>query len=214
MSKITIFGGTGYVGSNVARNAVSRNHEVTVVSRNAPAEKISGVSYVVGSITNRDLVQKQAAESDVIFSCITPRGDLSETFVDEMMKLAEVCRQHGVRFGSAGGAGSLRVSEGGPLLMDAEGFPAMVRPGSVIMTEVLAGLRNTPEDLDWFVISPAAGFRVGEPGQATGSYRVGGDVLLTDAEGNSFISGRDLGLAVVDEIEVPKHRRARFTVAY
>jgi putative NADH-flavin reductase len=98
--------------------------------------------------------------------------------------------------------------------MDAEGFPAMVRPGSVIMTEVLAGLRNTPEDLDWFVISPAAGFRVGEPGQATGSYRVGGDVLLTDAEGNSFISGRDLGLAVVDEIEVPKHRRARFTVAY
>jgi putative NADH-flavin reductase len=39
-------------------------------------------------------------------------------------------------------------------------------------------------------------------------------VLLTDAEGRSEISGADFGVAVVDEIEDPKHRRARFTVAY
>jgi putative NADH-flavin reductase len=98
--------------------------------------------------------------------------------------------------------------------MDTEGFPPMVRPGSAILTEVLAQLRKTPDDLDWFVMSPAAGFRVGEPGVATGSYRTGGDVLLTDSEGNSYISGSDFGLAVVDEIETPKHPRARFTVAY
>ncbi len=98
--------------------------------------------------------------------------------------------------------------------MDTDGFPPTVRPGSVIMTDLLAALRKTPEDLDWFVISPAAGFRVGEPGEATGRYRVGGDVLITDESGNSFISGSDLGLAVVDEIENPKHHRARFTVAY
>jgi putative NADH-flavin reductase len=39
-------------------------------------------------------------------------------------------------------------------------------------------------------------------------------VLLTDAEGNSYISGEDLAVALVDEIETPAHRRARFTVAY
>ncbi|MEY4499335.1 MAG: hypothetical protein RL319_323 [Actinomycetota bacterium] len=214
MGRITLFGGTGYVGSNVAKHAAARGHQVTVVSRNEPAEKIDGVNYVSGSVTDRVLVANLLANTDVAFSSITPRGDLSELFVDEMLTLAEACRKSGVRFGSAGGAGSLRVSEGGPLLMDTEGFPPTVRPGSVIMTEVLAALRETPEDLDWFVISPAAGFRVGEPGEATGQYRVGGDVLIKDAEGNSFISGSDLGLAVVDEIENAKHHRARFTVAY
>jgi putative NADH-flavin reductase len=214
MSRITLFGGTGYVGSNVAKHAVARGHQVTVVSRNEPADKIIGVNYVTGTVTDRDLVANLLANTDVAFSSITPRGDLSETFVDEMLALAESCRKAGVRFGSAGGAGSLRVSDGGPLLMDTEAFPPMVRPGSVIMTEVLAALRKTPEDLDWFVISPAAGFRVGEPGEATGHYRIGGEVLITDEAGNSFISGSDLGLAVVDEIETPKHHRARFTVAY
>ncbi len=214
MSRITLFGGTGYVGSNVAEHAVARGHQVTVVSRNEPAEKIAGVTYVAGSVTDRELVTRLLANSDVAFSSITPRGDLSEVFVDEMLTLAEACRKAGVRFGSAGGAGSLHVSQGGPLLMDTDGFPPTVRPGSVIMTDLLAALRKTPEDLDWFVISPAAGFRVGEPGEATGRYRVGGDVLITDESGNSFISGSDLGLAVVDEIENPKHHRARFTVAY
>lgn len=214
MSKITIFGGTGYVGSNVAKHAVARGHLVTVVSRNEPSERIPGVEYVTGTVTDRQLVDELVSNSDVVFSCITPRGDLSETFVEEMLTLAETCRKHGTRFGSAGGAGSLKVSEGGGYLMDSEGFPPTVRAGSVIMNSVLEALRKTPEDLDWFVLTPAAGFRVGEPGEPTGHYRIGGDVLLTDAEGKSFISGSDFGLAVVDEIESPKHHRTRFTVAY
>lgn len=44
--------------------------------------------------------------------------------------------------------------------------------------------------------------------------RVGGDVLPSDEEGTSFISGADFGAAVVDEVERPAHRRARSTVAY
>ena len=63
-------------------------------------------------------------------------------------------------------------------------------------------------------VSPAGGFGSYNPGEFRGEYRVGGDVLLTDAEGNSDISGADFGVAIVDEIEVPAHRRKRFTVAY
>jgi uncharacterized protein len=37
---------------------------------------------------------------------------------------------------------------------------------------------------------------------------------VTDAAGESFISGADLAVAVVDEIETPKHSRERFTVGY
>lgn len=52
------------------------------------------------------------------------------------------------------------------------------------------------------------------PGERTGQYRVGGDVLLTDDAGESHLSGQDLAVALVDEIEAPKHHRTRFTVAY
>ncbi len=63
-------------------------------------------------------------------------------------------------------------------------------------------------------MSPAGSFGPWAAGEYTGEYRVGGDVLLTDAAGESAISGADFGVGVVDEIETPEHRRARFTLAY
>jgi putative NADH-flavin reductase len=48
----------------------------------------------------------------------------------------------------------------------------------------------------------------------TGAYRLSDEVLLTDADGKSEISGADLAQAVVDEIEQPRHRRRRFHVAH
>ena len=48
----------------------------------------------------------------------------------------------------------------------------------------------------------------------TGSYRTGGDVLVTQADGSSEISGTDFALAYVDEIEQHAHPRQRFTVGH
>ncbi|MYT25222.1 epimerase, partial [Streptomyces sp. SID7760] len=52
------------------------------------------------------------------------------------------------------------------------------------------------------------------PGRRTGSFRVGGDTLLTDADGNSAVSAEDYAVAFVDEIEQGAHPRARICVAY
>lgn len=60
-------------------------------------------------------------------------------------------------------------------------------------------------------MSPAAFI---EPGKRTGRYRVGTDQLLTDEKGESKISMEDYAKAIVDEIETPRFRRQRFTVAY
>ena len=49
---------------------------------------------------------------------------------------------------------------------------------------------------------------------ARGTYRVGGDVLLSDENGVSEISGADFAHAIIDEVESPSHRRARMSVAY
>ena len=61
---------------------------------------------------------------------------------------------------------------------------------------------------------PAGGFGPWNEGERTGTYRDGGDVLVTDAEGESNISGADFAVAFVDEIEHPKHSRERFSVGY
>ena len=66
-------------------------------------------------------------------------------------------------------------------------------------------------DLDWTNLSPAAMI---EPGERTSNYRTGSDILLTDAQGNSRISAEDYAVAMVDELERPKHVRQRFTLAY
>ena len=52
------------------------------------------------------------------------------------------------------------------------------------------------------------------PGTRTGKYRVGKDHLLIDDKGESRISLEDYAVAMIDEMEQPKHHRERFTVGY
>jgi hypothetical protein len=65
--------------------------------------------------------------------------------------------------------------------------------------------------LDWTFLSPS---RIFFPGSRTGQFRVGEDTLLFDAAGKSSISLEDYAIALVDEIETPRHARSRFTVGY
>jgi putative NADH-flavin reductase len=52
------------------------------------------------------------------------------------------------------------------------------------------------------------------PGERTGHYRTTDETMLFDASGNSFISFEDYAVAVLDELEHPKHVGRRFGVAY
>jgi uncharacterized protein len=98
--------------------------------------------------------------------------------------------------------------------VDLPAFPEAHKGEALAQADVLAALRETHADGDWFYLSPALSFGSSAPDEATGRYRIGGDVVLTDADGNSSISGADYAKAFVDEIEKPEHRRQRFSVAY
>lgn len=65
---------------------------------------------------------------------------------------------------------------------------------------------------NWTYLSPSAGLV--RPGERTGRFRVGGDQLLVAADGSSGISAEDLAVAILDEIEQPRHIQRRFTVGY
>ena len=66
-------------------------------------------------------------------------------------------------------------------------------------------------DLDWTMLSPSLLFTAGE---RTGVFRLGKDTLLTGADGKSWISFEDYSIALLDELENPKHLKSRFTVGY
>lgn len=216
MTRITVLGGTGYTGRHIAATAAAKGHDVTTWSRSAPAEPVEGATHRTGDLSDPAVVAAAVEGADVVVSAVSPRGELAEqgALRGILATAAQQAQERGVRLGVIGGAGSLHVAEGGPLLVDTPDFPEAFAQEARELTAVLQDLRASDEALDWFFLSPAAGFGAYAPGEATGSYRTGGDVLLADERGESFISGEDLALAVVDEIEQPAHPRARFTVAY
>lgn len=214
MTNVTVIGGSGYAGSHIVEAAAVRGLEVTSVTRTESAEQIAGVTYALGSILDAEARARALADADVVVVAVSPRGSMVGEVRPAIAALAAEARDAGVRLGVIGGAGSLQSVEGGPLLSDGPEFAEAVLPEAREMGAVLDDLRDGPTDLDWFFVSPAEVFGPWAAGEYRGEYRVGGDVVLRDANGQSQISGADFGVAIVDEIETPVHHRARFTVAY
>ncbi|MDR1808664.1 MAG: NAD(P)H-binding protein [Propionibacteriaceae bacterium] len=214
MARISVIGGTGYAGRAIVQEAAARGHSVTSLSRKEPAEPVAGVTYTTGSALDLADLAEATAGADAIIGALSPRGPMEGQVRGAVDKLIDLADTQNARLGVIVGAGSLLTAPLGPRVMDTPEFPAAVVPEAEEMTQVLEDLAASPASLRWFAVSPAGGFGAHAPGSRTGQYRVGGDVLLVDAAGQSYISAEDLAVAVVDEIERPAHERARFTVAY
>lgn len=203
--QVLLLGVTGTIGRRIAGELKSRGHQVTGGSRTGTA--IDGVTPAVVDPTNPKSVAAAAAGKDAIISSvhIDPDNNIAVT-----LGVLDGARQAGVRrILNVGGAGSLEVAPGVQLL-DAPAFPEEYKAVARAHRDTLP-LWRASEDLDWTYISPPAMIA---PGKRTGTYRVGGDQLLADAEGNSAISAEDYAMALVDELEKGDAIRKRITVAY
>ena len=205
MSKIAILGISGQAGSRIASELLARRHSVTGIAR-----KIDGVA-------SRPGLELKAADASAVEALVPLlRGHdavISATRFaggPDAATLIAAAKRAGVpRLLVVGGAGSLEVAPG-QALIDTPNFPAAYKPEASAGGAMMASLRQEKE-LDWTFLSPSALFA---PGERTGSFRVGGDALLSDAQGKSAISMEDYAIAMADEIEKPKHPRQRFTVGY
>ncbi|WP_210480694.1 NAD(P)-dependent oxidoreductase [Naasia sp. SYSU D00948] len=212
--RIKVLGGTGYAGSHIVREAVARGHQVTSYSRSLPEAPVEGAVYRTGNVLDDAFLTEAVADTDAVFEALSPRGELEGKLEGVRDRLIPLAAKAGVRLGILAGASSLHVAPGGPRLLDVRPPAPEIRGEVMTGVTLLETLRDSPEELDWFAVSPAASFGAWVPGEATGAYRVSQDVLLVDENGDSKISGADLALAVVDELEAPAHRRRRFHVAY
>jgi len=213
MPRIAVIGGTGYAGSRIVTEAVRRGHTVVSVARSVPAERIEGATYVEGTVLDVPGLVAELDGVDVVVSAVAPRGDMEGKLRPAIAELVAALPD-GVRIGVVGGAGGSLVAEGGPRLIDTDDFAEEYKPEAREAIGILEDLQADDTGRDWFYVHPAGGFGSWAPGERTGSYRDGGDVLVVDDEGNSFIGGADFAIAVLDEIENPKHTRERFTVGY
>lgn len=212
MTRIVVIGGTGYAGSHIVAEAVARGHSVISVARSVPATRVDGAVYVEGTILDVPSLLEQIEEAEVVIQAVSPRGDMVGKVRAATAELFAALGEN-VRLGVVGGAGGSLVAPGGPRLIDS-GFPEEFKAEAQEAIGVLQDLQADDSGKDWFFIHPAGGFGMFAPGERTGEYRDGGQVLVTDDAGESYISGADFGIAVVDEIENPKHHRENFTVGY
>lgn len=216
MAHITVLGGSGYAGSAIVAEAHRRGYQVTAVSRNEPAQPISGVEYVRGSALDASVLDAVTAGRDTVIVALSPRGDMAGKQEGVVEDLIERLAGTTTRLGYIGGASSLHVEEGGPRVWDVsrEHVPADVKPEIETGLNALELLKASPETLDWFYVSPPEDFGSWLSTPSKGTYVLGGDVLLRDAEGTSTISAADLALAIADELDSPAHHRRRFTAIH
>ena len=205
---VVLYGATGNSGSRILKELAARGHKVTVIVRDTakvPAETPSKQ----GDLSNVDAIAECIAGAEVVVSAYAPPPDNTDALVGVTERLvAAVKKVDKARLIVVGGAGLLEVASGVSLLSSGH-LPAAWVP--IATSHATAQKVLAASDINWTYFSPAAYF---EPGERTGKFRLGKDHLLEDKEGQSAISREDFAVAILNEIEKPKHLRKRFTAAY
>ncbi|KAF1011401.1 MAG: hypothetical protein GAK32_00843 [Pseudomonas fluorescens] len=204
MSNIAIIGATGRAGSQLLEEALRRGHRVIAIARNT--DKIGvrpGLSVRQVDALDATALADAVSGADVVISA-AHFATLPAPAVIGPVKKAGVKRLLVV-----GGAGSLLLPGGGRVI-DSPGFPEEYKAEASAGAAFLDTLRAEKE-LDWTFLSPSAEFVEAE---RTATFRLGQDDLLVSQEGRSWISFADYAIALIDEVETPKHSRQRFTVGY
>jgi putative NADH-flavin reductase len=204
MSNIAIIGATGRAGSQLLDEALRRGHSVTAIARDTSKLGLrAGVDSKAVDALDAAALQAAIAGHDVVISAAY-FATLPAGAVIGPLKQAGVKRLLVV-----GGAGSLLLPDG-TRVIDSAGFPAEYKAEASAGALFLENLRQEKE-VDWTFVSPSAEFVEGE---RSGSFRIGKDDLLVNSEGRSWITFADYAIAMLDEVEAPKHSRQRFTVGY
>ncbi|ROT31470.1 NAD(P)-dependent oxidoreductase [Micromonospora sp. HM5-17] len=222
MSDIAVFGAGGRAGRAITAEARSRGHRITAVVRDParhPGLAADGVRVVAGDVRDAAAVAAILPGHDAAVSTVTPAsgpealaqlGQLDERFfvtaVDAL--LAGMTATGVSRLVVIGLFANLLDEHGRMVLDDPAAFPPELRPFALAHTAGLDRLRAAQTPVDWLVLTPPAGLT--PDGPRTGRYRTGGDRV--PEPGSESLSYADLAVAVVDEIENPRHHRTRISV--
>ena len=204
MSNIALIGATGNIGSRILDEALARKHTVTAITRDP--RKLSaraGMTVRAGSTTDAPVLAQVLKGHDVVVVSVKWNEN-------DVNRVIDTIRKSGVKRALfVVGAGSL-LRKDGRTHFDTMAEKGVQPPTSKPAMLALDAIRKVT-DLDWTAISPSAAIPAGK---RTGKFRLGLDRMIEDAKGESRISREDFAVAILDEIEKPKHIRKRFTAGY
>jgi uncharacterized protein len=212
---IALIGASGFIGSYILKEALERGHKVTAIVRNPSRIDLQHAKLVKkeGDMLDQSTVVKLVSGQDAVISSYNPgwtNPNIAADTAAAYNAIIEGVKKSGVkRLLVVGGAGSLEISPG-VQLVDSGAFPEAFKPAVLALREVLYTLQKE-KALEWTFLSPSLDIK---PGEKTGKFRLGKDSLLKDEKGESRISAADYAMAMIDELEHPKHTGMRFTVGY
>nr|WP_295928603.1 NAD(P)H-binding protein [uncultured Dyadobacter sp.] len=215
--KIALIGATGFVGTQVLKELVSRGHEVTAIARNIQNIDTSSelVTAHASDVLNIDEVAAAVTGHDAVISTYNAgwtNPNIYNDFLAGAKAIQAGVKQAGVkRFLTVGGAGSLEIKPG-LQLVDSPNFPEEYKAGATAARDYLNFLK-TETELDWTFLSPAIEMHQGTSGVRTGQYRTSLDTPVFDEHHRSVLSVEDTAVAIVDEIEQNNFVKKRFTAA-
>ena len=208
--KVALYGATGKAGSRILKELVSRRHRVTAIVRDPARIPQPGPDVTVKRDDLADPREIAAAinGAEAVISAYAPPQDDPDAIVGVTQRQINALNGSAVRLIVVGGAGGLFVAPG-VTLVDSGYLPEPVLPIATAHVKALEALRASK--IDWTYLAPAAYF---EPGERTGRFRLGKDELIANAQQESRVSMEDYAIALVYELEKPRHRRQRFSVGY
>jgi uncharacterized protein len=214
--RVAIVGATGFIGSKVRDEAVSRGHVVTAITRSP--DKLPKHERIISAAADVNDVAALAGHfrgQDAVIHAYAPgRGLSAQESMEKQragtLSIIAALKAAGIkRILAVGGAGSLEIAPG-VAQFDTPEFPAAYQ-GGARATAQIKDLLRAEKDLEWTFLCPSTSIT---PGERTGKFRLAGDQLLIGADGQSRISVEDYAVAMIDELENPKHTGHRFTVGY
>lgn len=216
MKKIALIGASGFVGSTILNELLSRGYNVEALVRNPEKITIENPNLTVKKVDVAD--EKALAEDlkgyDAVISAYNPGWTNPNIYNDTLQnypRIVEAAKEAGVkRLLMVGGAGTLFCAPG-LRVVDSGVIPAEIMDGVKSLGKFYLDILTKENDIDWVFFSPAGAF---VEGTRTGKYRLGKDNLIVDDKGNSAISVADYAKAMVDELETPAHHKERFTIGY
>ena len=213
--EVLLIGATGFVGSAILNELLSRGHKVTAVVRDPAKLEGKEVTAVKEDVANVDAIAELAKGKDAVISAYNPgwaNPDIATLITENYPKILNAAKQSGVgRLLIVGGAGTLFCAPG-LRVVDSGAIPEAIMGGVRPLGDFYLNTLMNENDIDWVFFSPAGAFD--ENGERTSKFRLGKDDLIVDANGNSHISVQDYAVAMVDELEQENHHKERFTIGY
>lgn len=198
--KLTIFGGTGGVGSQLIPLALDAGHDVTAFARNpANLPRHDELSVVEGQLDDAAAVARAIGGADAVLSALGARSntpDQIEVFGTAMENITAAMKEHGVRrLVAISGAGVLTPDDHVTMGRRFVRFLLKLMAKHVALAKEREYEIVTATDLDWVLVRPP---RI-VPGPATGTYRVFADRVPSPKISQGDVADLMLKCAAADE---------------